>query len=483
MLLDKSRTGNGDSVILRAPSKAVYKNDIAMAERNPSRVHGLAMTALLAALRRYLWRGGNTDSRGVSRSPLGAIRSLSLAIMALGLLLNVALVQFLFALDGIISGRLRAVIGFGQAAVVLIGITMFAKHRVVDATIRSMVRSCPRAIAVSAGIAGMLGAVLAVELSFHAFNTLSARYRVPVVVSYSAPLWQPGVTCASRKTIGERTIYDATYHRDAAGARITPASPRGSSGRDVVFFGGSFTFGQGVNDDETLPNQLAREVPGWRVTNFGFPGQGPAHMLERIQKPSALQPFTGGKLVVLDVFIPDHARRTIGSMRIATTWGKHFPLFALTADNRIEHRGTMITGRPFLQPVYEYIAREPILKCFNVDLPLRIRDRDLELVARIDAEAQSRILATHPEADFRVVLFPDRPDVEFPASCLIPFLEAAGVRYLDYSHRLQGQEGLWIPGDGHPTPKTYAAVAQWIAEDLELREVGPGDAIDRSFTD
>jgi len=354
-----------------------------------------------------------------------------------------------------------------DTALILLGAALVLFRPQIEIPSPERLRSMPDFAASALGLLGAAGALFAVELGFHAYNTISARYRPPEVVRFSAPLWRTDAVSDLRKTVGNRVVYDVTYRRDAIGARVTPDSAPASAKHSVVFFGGSFTFGQGVQDTETLPNQFARLAPSWHVANFGYPGHGPAHMLERLQRPGGARGLTNGRTIVVDVFIPDHVRRTIGSMRIATTWGRDFPLYVVNEDGRLERRGTMQTGQPLLALTYNVLAREPIMKCFNVDLPFSLIEKDLDLVARIDAEAKALVHRVNPRAEFVVVLFPDHPRAEFPAARLVPHLQAVGVHVLDYSTQLQGEE-MWIPGDGLPAPEAYARVARLIAGDLGL---------------
>jgi hypothetical protein len=385
-------------------------------------------------------------------------------------LLNERILGLLFAPDGRITGNSLMIIRLGDASLIAAGLIVVVLRGRFDRAARRAARRRPNLIAGLAGFAGAAFVLAAVELAFHAYNTVHARRHPADVVRFSAPLWQSGVTCRATKLHGDRVVYDVTYHRDERGARVTPDSPAAASGRDLVFFGCSFTFGQGVEDADSLPNQVARLAPGWRVTNFGYPGHGPAHMLRQLDDPATLAPSADSRLTVLYTFIPDQVRRTIGSMRIATAWGRDFPCYALSPAGALEFRGTMSDGRPGLTALYRWLAREPVLKCFNVDFPVRLAQRDLDLASRVILAARDGVIRQHPSAEFCVVLFPARAEDEFPASIAVPLLERAGIRILDYSDRLQGDAAAWIPGDGHPTPKAYAAVAQWLAADLALNQ-------------
>jgi hypothetical protein len=401
-------------------------------------------------------------------APARLALTLGAILLLAGFLANERLIGFMYSPDGVITGTWRDRIRFAETLLIGFGATLLLARPGFDRPVLGWIRRHPNILAVVTGLAGVAGIFAAAELTFAAYNTLSARYTPRTVVSYSAPLWQTNIECRSRKTIGDRVIYDATYHRNAAGARVTPDSATEPADGRIVFFGGSFTFGQGVQDDETLPNRVAQIASGWGVTNFGYPGHGPAHMLEHLQAPGGLRGLTNGRTIVVDVFIPDHVRRTIGSMRVATTWGRQFPCYELSDSGGLLYRGTFENGRPELAPLYTLLAREPIMRALDVDLPRTIGDDDLELVARIDAESQTLVRRANPGSDFVVVLFPDHPDSEFSSKRLIPFLQHLGIRHLDYTDRFTSNEGMWIPGDGHPTPAAYAQVARWLADDLRL---------------
>ena len=54
----------------------------------------------------------------------------------------------------------------------------------------------------------------------------------------------------SRKTVGNQLIYDVDYTISDRRVRVTRGNPNGDT---WLFMGCSNMFGEGVNDDETLP--------------------------------------------------------------------------------------------------------------------------------------------------------------------------------------------------------------------------------------
>jgi hypothetical protein len=110
---------------------------------------------------------------------------------------------------------------------------------------------------------------------------------------YAAKTYQLRKNASARQFCKD---FDVNYHTDADGWRSMP-TPR-SAGRpdEVWFFGCSYTFGVGVEDNQTYPFLLAsRAWPELRVRNFGVAGYGTTNVylnlrdqFSRGQKPRAV---------------------------------------------------------------------------------------------------------------------------------------------------------------------------------------------------
>lgn len=93
---------------------------------------------------------------------------------------------------------------------------------------------------------------------------------------------KPNTTATAHKsTQSGKSLYNVSYTTDELGWRITPSSKLDSSSC-VLFFGDSFTIGEGVQDNETLPFYFGTHANA-RIYNFGFHGYGPHQALALVQ--------------------------------------------------------------------------------------------------------------------------------------------------------------------------------------------------------
>jgi len=73
-------------------------------------------------------------------------------------------------------------------------------------------------------------------------------------------------------------LYDVTYTIGDDGLRITPKYELNELDQCIVIFGGSFTLGEGLNDEESMP-YLIGNFSKFNTYNLGFYGYGPHQML------------------------------------------------------------------------------------------------------------------------------------------------------------------------------------------------------------
>ena len=79
-------------------------------------------------------------------------------------------------------------------------------------------------------------------------------------------------------------VFEAKYTFDNQGRRNT-SLVKGKKDKVALFFGDAHCFGEGLNDNETLPYYFSLSNNKYNCTNYGFLGHGPNHMLYRVQLP------------------------------------------------------------------------------------------------------------------------------------------------------------------------------------------------------
>ena len=309
-----------------------------------------------------------------------------------------------------------------------------------------------------------------------AFLILFIRQELPFDRKYASPYFVTdahGIAKAipnghyrssSRRKKDGSVIYDVFYTTDQFGRRLTPAASPEVRSRHLIFFGCSFTYGEGVQDNETIPAQAALGLTSHQPYNYGFHGHGTSHMLRKMQSQTLRHEVSEQEGVLVYLFVDFHVQRVIGSMRVASSWAKDHPYYDLNAHDRVAYEGSFAQGRPFLQRIYKQLSRNPLLAVFGIDFPPVIADRHIHLTARIIGEARDLYKEQFPRGEFYVVVFPS----SLYADNLIRELKDTDIKILDYSKLFDRHDPKYILAaeDHHPNALAYELVARRLAHDL-----------------
>lgn len=130
------------------------------------------------------------------------------------------------------------------------------------------------------------------------------------------------------------TVYDITYTIGEDGFRETDnVAPRAHA---VVFFGGSYTYGEGVGDGETYPAQFSKALNHRsRVINAGFSGFGPHQMLRLLETGKVDAATKGPVVAAYYLMIDNHMNRAAG----LHWWNLNSPRYILDTLGNIQLDG------------------------------------------------------------------------------------------------------------------------------------------------
>lgn len=275
-------------------------------------------------------------------------------------------------------------------------------------------------------------------------------------------------TRAYKRAPDGQVVYDVLYTIDSFARRVSFKSSRVHPKEFLLFLGCSFTFGEGVSDDETLPSQAAKINSRYHSYSYSFHGWGPGNILRRIQKPNFADEIdeTRGKAVYL--FIDDHLRRVVGNLSIDMFIRRsdQLPYYFLDGQGNLQTRGFFSDGRGISGHLLSWLAQSSLLQFFNVDYPRTFSEEHFLLFSKIVFEIKKTLQAQLPNVDFYVAFYPEARYSKF----LIPLLDEAGIKSLDFSD-IDLSEYVKGPTlskyDRHPSPASYQFIAGLISDALK----------------
>lgn len=124
-----------------------------------------------------------------------------------------------------------------------------------------------------------------------------------------------------------QTVFEATYNFDKYGRRVTKSTDSVKN-KVSLFFGDSQVFGEGCNDNETLPYYFENLNPNFTSYNYGFLGHGPSHMLYTVNSPAFKELYKDANGKVFYIYRDDAIKVTVGEV----PWGEGYPKYELRND-------------------------------------------------------------------------------------------------------------------------------------------------------
>ncbi len=267
---------------------------------------------------------------------------------------------------------------------------------------------------------------------------------------------------ATRKN-NDSTIYEVKYSLKE-GRRTIPNN-NDSSKKSLYFLGGSHVFGDGLNDDQTLPYFInAHANNKYNISNYGFSGYGTHQALKLVETSILNQENikTSSQSCAIYSFIPAHFRRAAGHV----IWDPNGPLYEfennellfkgsfnenrLVKDNYVTKRVKTIWENSYLfKSIFSPNVKEKdvirVSEMINV-MNVRLKEQNIRFIVvlgRTDFENEHE-QKLHKELNNHQI------EHYFVSSIIPNFNEP------DYT----------IVGDGHPNEKYNSALAQFIVDKL-----------------
>jgi hypothetical protein len=278
-----------------------------------------------------------------------------------------------------------------------------------------------------------------------------------------------GGSITSQLYKGNELVYDVIYTIEGNGLRISPPYASNDPHHCIVFFGDSFTFGEGVNDHETMP-YLVGKLSGYHVYNFGFHGYGPHQMLAALQHDVVEIIVECRPRIAIYQALGAHIARSAG----LSPWDTHGPRYTLLSDGTFKYTGhfdenATEKSATIISRVGTQIEKSFFYKKYFKNRRRSINNRDAKLFLEIVDASRKKFTDIYPGSDFHVILWDKSPNDKYN-NIVQEGLRNKGINLHLISKILPNfsdRESTYeIPYDKHPNTLAHTYIAQYVVETI-----------------
>ncbi len=279
------------------------------------------------------------------------------------------------------------------------------------------------------------------------------------------------VTESKSYSDGEVVYENITYSFDEIGRRVTDPMNK-SSEKHALFFGGSFTFGMGVENAQTLPSVFARCTSNnFQSYNFGAGGFGTGAMWIQLNREKFYSSIPQKKGIAVYAFLPRHLARSTGHDLFSFNRAfKNNPVFLRKEDGSIEGplKYTEHAQLAAALRKYNWISNQSALlrQIFRIFKPTYKTEAEAtKIIARLIIMS-SEVYHQRFDGEFYVLIWP-RVDSEMdPANLksLETILLKNGIKVLKPTTLRNRKEAQIHARDSHPSWKEYEFIGNQLCE-------------------
>lgn len=264
-----------------------------------------------------------------------------------------------------------------------------------------------------------------------------------------------GTSVGQRFMRHDQPIFDVKYTFNASGRRILPPNT-GKPQFELMLFGCSFTFGHGLENEQTWPWLLAQKLGAtWQLENYSFNGFGANQMLCFLEHNLVEQPDKKASFALF-LAIKDHLRR---NEFFATV-----PHYILNANNMPVQQGQgkyiWLHKLPSLLPGSQLAT---LASNLGTALILNWSANDAEKLYVAMLKRSAEILREKYKTELLVLLWPDLDNLALP-------LRDMGITTINARKFLPDWDAgngqayqIAPPYEGHPNARAAAELAAGLA--------------------
>lgn len=262
-----------------------------------------------------------------------------------------------------------------------------------------------------------------------------------------------------------KKVFDVYYTINKDAIRET-ATSNSQSHQCLLFFGCSFMFGSGINDNETLPYLVgAKTNHKYKIYNLAYPGYGPHHMLSSIEHGIADKTIKGctNSIVIYDG-MPDHLNRIAGRKY----WSAHDPKYSLVGNYAV-YQGYFCKPQSkviqYLKDTFRYtqtyIALNRLISEYRDNLNKKEKEEYEKLYIAILKKSKDLSEKKYHASRFIILFWNFYGSDDFEQA----FKENSLESYMLINELTPGQD-YFVKYDGHPDKLANEKIADFLIKKL-----------------
>lgn len=313
--------------------------------------------------------------------------------------------------------------------------------------------------------------ILAIMLFIFCYSALSSQMREERhgdSATYNHPRvglsLSPNASFRIKKYVDENLVLDYAVQTDHLGRRIVPELKSiNQRSKFILFFGDSYTMGEGVDNDQTFPYYFQNFSSEFKPYIYAYRGYGPQQMLAFLESEDLKSQIAEDRGLVIYSWATDHVHRVAGSPKVIS-WAKSWPYYIRDGRGKVVYSGTFESDRWLLTQIYLLLNSQlgQMLRLPELASP---SGKDIQLMCEVVLASKEIISQQLPLATFATAALPFWVDDKFfypLAQCMeknnIPILDLRGI-FDGYDKDL-----IHIKNDGHGTPFANKIIAEKLLE-------------------
>ena len=280
------------------------------------------------------------------------------------------------------------------------------------------------------------------------------------------------IKITSEKYLNNQCLYKVEYTINDIGLRVSSPIETTKDKEEnkycILFFGGSFTFGEGINDDESLPYQVSIHTPknSYKTYNFGFHGYGPHQMLSAIEHGRVKKIVKcSKKVIIIYQAIKDHFYRAQG----LRSWDKHGPEYQLDKDNQLVYKGSFDVNYFLPIVLINQLEKSYLYNQFFYNKQEYITEKTTHLFQSIITHSKNYAKNQFSNISFHVIYW-DNEGKDTTITNMFEQLKKEGVQVHFITHIISdiklNESKYFIQSDGHPNSTANEIISKYINEKI-----------------